>query len=149
MRERFVYYDDFVKSVSNGLREFGTEDDLIDCFEKYVSQVYRYEVENQDTPPDNGMRYVYKVCYEDNPSVIIYVENPADAMEYEDKPYTNVQFIRTSKHSEIYRLAKTNSTRSAIEHYLSFVELKFKIGGELKSIEYFGKPENVSVIDLA
>jgi hypothetical protein len=140
MRDRPPYYDDFVKSVSNGRREFDTEEELIDCFEDYVLKVYQYEMDNEDPPP-RDIRYVYKVSYDNNPLLLIYVENPADAMEYEDQDYTTVQLIRTTKTSNIYRLAKMNSVRSAIEHFLSFMDLCFKIGGVLKAIEYFGKPE--------
>jgi len=141
MREAPLYYDDFVKSVSNGEREFETEEELIDCFEDYVSRVYRWEVSYPDTPPACSIRYVYKVSYEDQPLLVIYVESQTDAMEYEDQDYTTVQFVRTCKHTDIYRQANTNSTRKAIEHYLGFVDLKFKIGGELRPLEYFAEPE--------
>jgi len=140
MREVPPYYDDFVKSVSNGLKEFQTEEEVIDCFEDYVSRWYRYEVSNPNNSR-NGIHYVYRVTYENDPLVVIYVENQADAMDYEDQDYSVVQLVRTCKHSDIYRQANTNSTRSAIEHFLNYVDLKFMIGGELKRLEYFGEPE--------
>jgi hypothetical protein len=141
MREVPPYYDDFVKSISNGEREFQTEEEVIDCFEDYVSRWYKYEVSNPNYSPRNEIRYVYKVSYENNPLVIIYVESQTDAMEYENEAYSMVEFIRTCNHSDIYRQANTNSTRSAIENFLNCVDLRFKIGGELKTLEYFGEPE--------
>ncbi len=134
-----LYYDDYIKTIAFGRKEFETETELIDLFESYICQHYKYSIERDQTPPNNYgfTRYIYKITFEDS-NAIIYVENFSDACDYEDKCYTTVQLIRTQKGSDIYRQAYTNSMRKSIEHYIQFLEPEFSIGGIMQQIEYFG-----------
>jgi hypothetical protein len=135
-----LHYDEFIKSVAFGKREFETEIELIDLFESYICRYYKYVTELNDNYYDGGYtRYIYKVTFEGS-NAIIYIENFSDACDYEDKCYTNVQLIRTQKTSNIYRQAFCNSLRKSIEHYIDYFEPEFMIEGVMKHIEYFGKP---------
>jgi len=129
-----MYYDDFLKSIAFGRKEFETEEDLIDCFEEYIKSQYEWEVNNQFSEPTN-VRYIYRACEE---GFILYYEKMYDAMRCVDREL-RTDFISVDKNSQEYRIANTNSTRHGIECYLKFVDLKFMIGGELKPIEYFSE----------
>jgi len=132
-------FDDFIRSISFGAKEFATEDEVIDYFETYIQGHYTYSIEREDTPPTHGpCRYIFQVSFSDS-DMIAYVEKFDDACDYEDKSYTTVQLIRTQKTSHIYKLAFTNSLRKNIEHYLELVDVSFLINGHLQQLEYFGR----------
>ena len=131
-------YWDFIKSISDGKREFDTEEDLIECFENYVKEVYQYHLEYPDIGYAPILRYVFKVYLIED--AVIYFEHITDAMRCASRQM-KIEFLATTKDTDIFRLGFTNSVRKDIEGYLTITDVLFKIGGELREIYYFGEPE--------
>ena len=105
-----------------------------------MKTLYEWELNYPDiTPASETKRYIYKAY---DQGAILYFEKFFDAIRCADQGI-RTEFIAVPKDSQEFRIAHTNSTRRDIEVCLHFEDLKFKIGGELRKVEYFVEPRLV------